>query len=148
MALQKFAKAITEDEIIKIYNACNHQRDFTYIDDIVEGIIRVLDTPAFPNLEWSARTPDPATSNAPWRIYNIGNNRPVNLMEVIVMLEKAFGREARKEFLALQPGDVPDTWANIDDFVLQFDYEPKISVDSGINNFAAWYKTYHAIEKS
>lgn len=148
MALQKFAKAITEDEVIKIYNSGNHQRDFTYIDDIVEGIIRVLDTPASPNLEWSARAPDPATSNAPWRIYNIGNNRPVNLMEVIVMLEKAFGREARKEFLALQPGDVPDTWANIDDFVLQFDYEPKISVDSGINNFAAWYKTYHAIEKS
>lgn len=148
MALQKFAKAIVDDEVIQVFNSGNHRRDFTYIDDIVEGVIRVLDRPASSNPDWFALTPDPATSKAPWRIYNIGNNCPVNLMEFIGMLEKAFGKEVRKEFLPLQDGDVIDTWANIDDLVDQFDYEPAITVENGINNFATWYKSYYAIEKN
>ena len=143
MALQKFAQAITKGETIKVFNHGNHRRDFTYIDDIVEGVIRVLDRPAPPNPEWSSDHPDPGTSTAPWRVYNIGNNRPVNLMDYIGALESALGKEANKEFLPIQPGDVPDTWANVDDLVEQFDYQPNTSVEQGVENFAAWFKEYH-----
>lgn len=143
MALQKFAQAITKGETIKVYNHGNHRRDFTYIDDIVEGVIRILDRPAPPNPEWSSDNPDPGTSKAPWRLYNIGNNRPVNLMDYIGALEKALGKEANKEFLPIQPGDVPDTWANVDDLVDQFDYKPNTSVEQGIANFATWFKDYY-----
>ena len=144
MALQKFAQAITKGETIQVFNHGNHRRDFTYIDDIVEGVIRVLDRPAPPNPEWSSDHPDPGTSKAPWRVYNIGNNRPVNLMDYIGALEKALGKEANKEFLPIQPGDVPDTWANVDDLVEQFDYQPNTSVEQGVENFAAWFKDYYA----
>lgn len=142
MALQKFAQAITKGETIKVYNHGNHRRDFTYIDDIVEGVIRILDRPAPPNHEWSSENPDPGTSKAPWRVYNIGNNRPVNLMDYIGALERALGKEANKEFLPIQPGDVPDTWANVDDLVDQFDYQPNMSVNLGVTNFAAWYRKF------
>jgi len=143
MALQKFAQAVVKGESIKLFNHGNHRRDFTYIDDIIEGVIRVLDRPATPNFDWSSDHPDPGTSNAPWRIYNIGNNRPVNLMDYISALEKALGKEANKELLPIQPGDVPDTWANVDDLVEQFDYQPNTPVIQGVENFAAWFKDYY-----
>jgi UDP-glucuronate 4-epimerase len=143
MALQKFAQAIVKGETIKVFNHGNHRRDFTYIDDIVGGILRILDRPAPPNPNWSSDQPDPATSTAPWRVYNIGNNKPVNLMDYIGALENALGKEAKKEFLPIQPGDVPDTWANVDDLVEQFDYKPSMSVEQGVANFAAWFKAYY-----
>ena len=145
MALQKFAKAIVNNQTIKVYNNGNHKRDFTYIDDIVEGVIRVLDSPAVSNKNWSSNNPDLATSKAPWRLYNIGNNQPINLMDYITALEKALSREAKKEFLPIQPGDVPDTWANVDDLVNEFDYKPKTTVDVGVTNFVEWFKGYYKI---
>ena len=143
MALQKFAQAITKGETIKVFNYGNHRRDFTYIDDIVEGVIRILDRPAPPNPDWSSEKPDSATSSAPWRVYNIGNNNPVNLMDYISALEEALGKEAKKEFLPIQPGDVPDTYADVSDLVKEFDYKPNTSVKEGIANFAQWFKDYY-----
>jgi len=143
MALQKFAHAIVKRETIKVFNYGNHRRDFTYIDDIVEGVIRILDCPAQPNPVWSGATPDPGTSKAPWRIYNIGNNNPVNLLYYINALENALGREVDKEFLPIQPGDLPDTWASVEDLVAQFDYKPNTSIEQGISNFAAWFLEYY-----
>ena len=143
MALQKFAQAITKGETIKVFNYGNHRRDFTYIDDIVEGVIRILDRPAPPNPDWSSEKPDSATSSAPWRVYNIGNNNPVNLMDYISALEEALGREAKKEFLPIQPGDVPDTYADVTDLVKEFDYKPNTSVKDGIANFAQWFSEYY-----
>jgi UDP-glucuronate 4-epimerase len=142
MALFKFTKAILAGEPIQIFNHGKHRRDFTYIDDIVEGIIRVLDRPATTNLNWNGDTPDPGTSRDPWRVYNIGNNQPVELMDYIAALEKALGKTAVKEFLPLQAGDVPDTYANIDDLVDQFHYKPATTVEEGISRFAAWYCDY------
>ena len=143
MALQKFAQAITKGETIKVFNYGNHRRDFTYIDDIVEGVIRILDRPAPPNPDWSSEKPDSATSSAPWRVYNIGNNNPVNLMDYISALEEALGKEAKKEFLPIQPGDVPDTYADVTDLVKEFDYKPNTSVKDGIANFAKWFSEYY-----
>ena len=143
MALQKFAQAITKGETIKVFNYGNHRRDFTYIDDIVEGVIRILDRPAPPNPDWSSEKPDSATSSAPWRVYNIGNNNPVNLMDYISALEEALGKEAKKEFLPIQPGDVPDTYADVTDLVKEFDYKPNTSVKDGIANFAKWFIEYY-----
>lgn len=143
MALQTFARAITKGETIKVFNHGAHRRDFTYIDDIVEGVIRVLDRPALPNSSWSGDKPDPGTSKAPWRVYNIGNNRPTNLMNVIGALENELGKKAKKKFLPVQPGDVPDTWANVEDFVHQFDYQPKTSLEDGIANFVSWFRAYY-----
>jgi UDP-glucuronate 4-epimerase len=145
MALQKFAKAIVNNQTIKVYNNGYHKRDFTYIDDIVEGVIRVLDRPAVSNKNWSSKKPDLATSKAPWRLYNIGNNQPINLMDYISALEKALSREAKKEFLPIQPGDVPDTWANVDDLVNEFGYKPQTSVEVGVTNFVEWFKGYYKI---
>jgi len=143
MALQKFAQAITKGEKIKVFNHGNHRRDFTYIDDIVEGLVRILQRPATPNLEWSSENPDPGTSKAPWRVYNIGNNHPINLLDYICALEKALGIEAKKEFLPMQPGDVPDTWANVDDLVDEFDYKPNTQVEEGIKEFGNWFQNYY-----
>ena len=143
MALQKFAQAITKGETIKVFNYGNHRRDFTYIDDIVEGVIRILDRPAPPNPDWSSERPDSATSSAPWRVYNIGNNNPVNLMDYISALEEALGKEAKKEFLPIQPGDVPDTYADVTDLVKEFDYKPNTSVKDGIANFSKWFTEYY-----
>jgi len=143
MALQKFAQAITKGETIKVFNYGNHRRDFTYIDDIVEGVIRILDRPAPPNPDWTSDKPDSATSSAPWRVYNIGNNNPVNLMDYISALEEALGKEAKKEFLPIQPGDVPDTYADVTDLVDQFDYKPATPVNEGIANFAKWFTEYY-----
>jgi len=145
MALQKFAWAIVKGEVVKLFNYGKHRRDFTYIDDIVEGVIRVLDRPAPPNPDWSGEQPDAGTSRAPWRVYNIGNNRPVDLMAYVGALEKALGRTAEKAFLPLQPGDVPDTWANVDDLVEQFDYQPATPVEQGVANFARWFSDFHRL---
>lgn len=142
MALQKFAKAITEDETIDVYNHGNHLRDFTYIDDIIEGTYKVLQKPPTSNLEWNRKMPDPATSRAPYRIYNIGNNKPVNLMDYILALESSLGKKAKKNFLDLQPGDVIDTYAETNDFVDRFEYKPSTSIEKGIAIFVSWFKKY------
>ena len=143
MALQKFTRAIMNDEPITVFNYGKHRRDFTYIDDIVEGIIRVLDRPAPINPNWDSNNPDPATSSASYRVYNIGNNNPVELMDYIEALETSLGKTAEKELLPLQPGDVPDTYADVDDLVEQFGYKPSMSVKQGVENFAKWYKEYN-----
>ena len=145
MALFLFTKAILSNKKIQVFNHGKHRRDFTYIDDIVEGIIRTLEAPATCNLEWNSDQPDPGSSNAPWRVYNIGNNKPVELMDYIAALEKALGKTAEKEFLPLQAGDVPATYANVDDLVEQFDYKPSTSVEEGINRFVSWYRDYFKV---
>ncbi len=145
MALQKFAKAIFEGKPIDVYNYGKHRRDFTYIDDIVEGIIRVLDNVAQPNRDWSGETPDPGSSLAPWRIYNIGNQQPVELLTYIETLEKHLGKKAEKNLLPLQPGDVPDTFADVADLVKDVGYKPSTTVEEGIKNFSQWYKSYYKI---
>ena len=143
MALFKFTKAILDGEKIQVFNYGNHRRDFTYVDDIVEGVIRVLDKPAQSNPNWSGDNPDSATSRAPWRVYNIGNNSPVELNDYIKAIESALGVNANKELLPLQPGDVPDTYADVDDLVREFDYKPSMTVKQGVKNFVDWYKEYH-----
>ena len=145
MALFKFTKAILDGAPIQVFNHGRHRRDFTYVDDIVEGIVRVLDTPATANPDWNSASPDPGTSNAPWRVYNIGNNAPVELMDYISAIEKALGKTAQKEFLPLQAGDVPDTFADVDDLVRMFDYKPSTSVETGIAKFVAWYRDYFKV---
>ena len=143
MALQKFAQAIIKDEPIQLFNYGNHRRDFTYIDDIVEGVIRVLDKPATPNPDWSGDNPDSATSYAPWRIYNIGNNNPVELKDYIAELEKGLGKDAQKELLPLQPGDVPDTYADVDDLIKDMGYKPATKLEDGMKNFVDWFNGYY-----
>ena len=147
MALFKFTKSILNDEPIDVFNNGNHTRDFTYIDDIVEGLIKTLDNPAKSNSNWDSFSPDPATSKAPWRIYNIGNNKPVKLMDYIYALEKALGKKAKLNFLPLQPGDVPDTFASVENLNNRFDYKPTTSVVDGVNNFVKWYKDYYQNDK-
>jgi len=145
MALFKFTKAILASEKIQVFNFGKHKRDFTYIDDIVEGVVRVLDNPANPNFLWSGDSPDPGSSLAPWRIYNIGNNSPIDLLDYITAIEDALNIKANKEFLPLQAGDVPDTYANVDDLVKDFDYKPSMNIKKGVKNFVEWYKEYNAI---
>ena len=145
MALFKFTKAIIEEKPIDVFNNGKHTRDFTYIDDIVEGVIKTLDNPATSNVNWNSKQPDPATSKAPWRIFNIGNNNPVQLMDYIKALEKTLGKKAKINFLPLQPGDVPDTYANVDNLKKKFNYKPSTSVISGVSNFVKWYKDYFRI---
>jgi len=143
MALFKFTKAIIEQKPIDVFNFGKHNRDFTYIEDIVDGIIKIIDNPANSNINWSSSYPDPATSKAPWRIYNIGNNSPVNLMQYIDALEKTLGKKAKINFLPLQSGDVPNTNANIDNLIKNFSYNPSTSVITGISNFVKWYVDYY-----
>ena len=145
MALFKFTKAILEEKLIDVFNHGKHTRDFTYIDDIVNSIIKTLDNPADSNLDWNSREPDPASSKAPWRIYNIGNNKPIQLMDYIHALEKALGKKAKINFLPLQPGDAPDTFANVDNLIKKFNYKPSTPVTEGITNFVEWYKNYYRI---
>jgi UDP-glucuronate 4-epimerase len=143
MALQKFATSIMTGKKIQVYNYGNHLRDFTYIDDIVEGVIRILDRPANSNMSWDGNNPDSGTSKSPWRIYNIGSHAPVKLMAYIELLEQALGRETEKVLMPLQPGDVIGTFADIDDLIRDFDYKPQISIHHGIKNFAEWFKYYY-----
>jgi len=143
MALFLFTRKILAGEPIPVFNYGKHRRDFTYIDDIVEGVIRVLDKPAQPNPDWDSAHPDTATSKAPYRLYNIGNNNPVELMHYIETLENCLGMRAEKELLPLQPGDVPDTYANVDDLVADMGYKPATSVEDGVANFVSWYREYY-----
>jgi UDP-glucuronate 4-epimerase len=144
MALFKFTKAILAGEPIQVFNHGHHMRDFTYVDDIVEGLVRVLDRPAPPNEHWSGDHPDPGSSKAPWRVYNIGNNAPVQLLRYIAAIEAAIGKTSIKELLPLQAGDVPDTYADIEDLVKEFDYKPSTPVEDGIQRFVDWYRGYFA----
>ena len=145
MALFKFTKAMLAGEKIPVFNYGKHRRDFTYVDDIVEGVIRVLDKPAVSNPNWNGNNPDSGTSQAPWRVYNIGNNSPVELLDYIEAIEEALEIKAEKELLPLQPGDVPDTYANVDDLVKEFDYKPATRVKEGVTNFVKWYKDFYDI---
>lgn len=140
MALFKFAKAILADEPIQVFNYGKHRRDFTYIDDIVEGIVRVLDRPAQPNPQWTGDAPDPGTSRAPWRVYNMGNNRPVQLMDYIAALESSLGKTAKKEMKPMQLGDVADTFADVQDLVRNIGYQPSTPVEDGVRRFVEWYR--------
>jgi UDP-glucuronate 4-epimerase len=145
MALFKFTKAILDEKPIDVFNHGNHTRDFTYIDDIVEGVIKTLDISATINSDWKSDSPDPASSKAPWRIYNIGNSNPVKLMDYIEALEKTLGKKARINFLPLQPGDVLDTYANVENLKEKFNYKPLTSVIDGVTKFVKWYKYYYKI---
>ena len=145
MALFKFTKAIIDGEPIQVFNCGKHRRDFTYVDDVVEGVIRALDRPAPSNKAWDGDYPDPGTSRAPWRVYNVGNNSPVQLLDYIGAIEKALGKTAQKEFLPLQAGDVPDTFADVQDLVEQFDYKPVTAVKEGIDRFVSWYRDYYMV---
>ncbi|MCZ6831826.1 MAG: NAD-dependent epimerase [Gammaproteobacteria bacterium] len=144
MALFKFTKAILERGKLQVFNYGNHRRDFTYVEDIVEGVIRVLDKPATANPDWNGARPDPGSSRAPWRVYNIGNNNPVELLDYIKAIENSLGMEAEKELLPLQPGDVPDTYADVEDLVREFDYKPSMPLEEGIARFVSWYRDYYA----
>lgn len=144
MALQKFARAILAGEPLTVFNYGKHRRDFTYIDDIVEGVMKVLDRPAAINPEWSGKSPDSSSSSAPYRIYNIGNNNPVELLDYIKCLEKSLGKVAEIEMLPMQPGDVQDTYADVDALVEDFDYKPSTSIDDGIKKFCKWYLDFHS----
>ena len=126
-----------------MFNHGKHRRDFTYIDDIVEGVVRALDRPATPDPDWSGSAPNPATSNAPWRLYNIGSNNPVELGVFIETLENALGRKAKKEFLPMQPGDVPATYADVESLVDDIGYKPKTGLEEGIGKFVDWYREYY-----
>jgi UDP-glucuronate 4-epimerase len=145
MALFLFTRKILAGEPIPVFNYGKHRRDFTYIDDIVEGVVRVLDQPAASNPDWSGDDPDSATSRAPYRLYNIGNNQPVELMHYIETLEGCLGKVAEKELLPLQPGDVPDTYANVDDLVADLGYHPATTVEQGVANFVGWYREYYGV---
>jgi UDP-glucuronate 4-epimerase len=145
MALFMFTRAILAGEPIDVFNFGKHRRDFTYVDDIVEGVIRVLDRVAEPNPDWSGDSPDSATSSAPYRLYNIGNNQPVELMHYIGVLEQCLGTEAKKNLLPLQPGDVPDTYADVTDLVEELGYKPDTSVEEGIARFVDWYRSYYGV---
>ncbi len=144
MALFLFTKAILAGEPIKIFNHGKMQRDFTYIDDIVEGVVRVMGRLPKPNQEWSGDAPDPGSSYAPYKLYNIGNNNPVELMEFIAAIEKALGKKAKKEFLDLQPGDVPATYADIDDLIKDVGFKPATTIETGIKGFISWYEDYYS----
>lgn len=146
MALFLFTKAILEDKAIDVFNNGKMRRDFTYIDDIVTGIERLIPHVPVPNENWSGDDPDPATSFAPYRVFNIGNNQPVELMTFIGAIEKALGREAKKNMLPLQPGDVPATFANVDELMKEVDFKPATPIEEGVANFIDWYKEYYNIK--
>jgi UDP-glucuronate 4-epimerase len=138
-----FAKAITEGKPLKVFNFGKHRRDFTYIDDIVQGVVRTLDKVAEPNPEWSGLNPDPATSKAPWRIYNIGNSQPVELLYYIECIEKSLGKTTEKELLPLQPGDVEHTYADVTALMRDTDYQPNTPIEQGVERFVEWFNSYY-----
>jgi UDP-glucuronate 4-epimerase len=143
MALFIFTKAIVDGKPIDVYNHGKMKRDFTYVDDIVEGISRLVPTIPTPNPSWSGATPDPATSFAPYRLYNIGNNKPVELLRFIEVIEEKLGKKAVKNLLPIQEGDVPETFADVDDLIRDVDFKPSTSIEDGIGNFINWYKEYY-----
>jgi len=148
MAMFLFTKAILEGQPIDVFNHGKMRRDFTYIDDIVEGIVRTADHVARPNPAYSSDTPDPGTSSAPYRVYNIGNDNPVELMDMIGVLEGVLGRKAEKRMLPLQAGDVPATWANVDDLTRDVGFRPATSIGEGIRRFVAWYREFYRVPVS
>jgi UDP-glucuronate 4-epimerase len=143
MAMYIFAKAILEGRPIKLFNHGKMSRDFTYVDDVVESIVRLIDRPAKPDPVWSGTKPDPGSSSAPWRVYNIGNNAPEELMHVVEVLEQALGLTAQKEFLPMEPGDVPSTYADVSDLMREVDFRPSTSIKDGVARFVHWYRDYH-----
>ncbi|HUO81698.1 MAG TPA: NAD-dependent epimerase [Gammaproteobacteria bacterium] len=143
MALFLFTRRILAGEPIDVFNYGHHRRDFTYIDDIVEGVVRTLDRIAEPNPQWSGEAPDPGTSRAPYRVYNIGNSRPVELLRYIEVIEQCLGRKAQKNLLPMQPGDVPDTFADVDDLIRDVEYRPATPVEEGVARFVEWYLDYY-----
>jgi len=145
MALFLFTKAIVNDEPIDVFNHGNMMRDFTYIDDIVESITRLTKKPAQPNPDWSGTHPNPGSSYAPYKVYNIGNNNPVKLMDFIEAIENRLGKKAKKNYLPLQAGDVPETYANVEDLYRDIDFQPQTSIQDGVNNFIDWYLEYYEV---
>ena len=143
MALFKFTRGILNDEPIPIYNHGQMVRDFTYVDDVVEGVVRVLDRPAKPNSAWDSNDPDPATSRAPYRVYNIGNDRPVLLLDYIAAIERTLGKKAKLDLLPMQPGDVTSTQANVTELENAVGFRPRTSIDEGIRRFVEWYRSYY-----
>ncbi len=148
MAPIKFTKNIIEGKPIDVYNYGNHSRDFTYIDDIVEGVIHTMDHNATPNDSWNSADPDPGTSRAPYRIYNIGNQKPVELMRFIELIEENVGKEAEKNLLPMQPGDVQDTWADTADLTADVGYQPHTPIEVGVKNFVEWYLEFYKVDKT
>ncbi|MCA9111908.1 MAG: NAD-dependent epimerase/dehydratase family protein, partial [Planctomycetaceae bacterium] len=145
MALFLFTKAIIDGQPIKVFNHGKMRRDFTYVDDIVEGVIRVTDRIPEPNAEWSGDAPDPGTSRAPYKLYNIGNNQPVELMHLIETLERSLGKPADKQMLDIQPGDVPATYADVDDLIRDVGFKPSTPIEEGVQHFVNWYREYHGV---
>lgn len=143
MAMYIFAKAIREGRPIKLFNQGKMQRDFTYVDDVVEAIVRLVDRPAQPDPQWSGASPDPGASAAPWRIYNIGNNKPEQLLHVVEVLEAALGRKAVRELAPMEPGDVPATYADVDDLMRDVGFRPATSIEDGVGRFVHWFREYH-----
>ena len=143
MALFLFTRNIIEGKPIDVFNYGNHRRDFTYIDDIVEGVIRTMDHTAVTNPDWDASKPDPGSSNVPYRIYNIGNQQPIELMRYIEVIEECVGKKAEKNLLPLQPGDVPDTYADTEDLVRDVGYQPDTAIETGVRKFVDWYLEYY-----
>jgi UDP-glucuronate 4-epimerase len=145
MAMWIFTKSIMAGEPIKLFNNGNMRRDFTYIDDVTESVVRIVDRAPAGNSSYSGMSPDPGSSSAPWRVYNIGNNRPVELLEVVHLLEQKIGKEAKRELLPMQPGDVTETYANVDDLMRDVDFRPATPIADGISRFVDWYRTYHRL---
>ena len=143
MALCLFTDAIINNKAIEVFNYGNMERDFTYIDDIVEGVYRVMNNPPKENKDYDGMNPNPSSSKAPYKVYNIGNNKPVKLMTFIETLERKLGKEAKKEFMPLQPGDVPKTYAEVSDLMKDVGFKPETTVDTGIENFVKWYREYY-----
>lgn len=145
MALFKFTRAILEGKPIQLYNYGKHKRDFTYVDDIAHGVVAALDNTATGNPDWDSASPASDSAHAPWRIYNIGNETPVELMDYVACIEDALGMEAQKEFLPMQPGDVPDTFADVSTLVAATGYKPRTPVKEGVANFVRWYRDYYGV---
>ena len=145
MAMWIFTKAILAGEPIKLFNNGNMRRDFTYVDDVVESVVRLVDRRPAGNPDFSTASPDPGSSSAPWRVYNIGNNKPVELLEVVRLLEETLGKKAKRELMPMQPGDVPATYADVDDLMRDVDFRPATPIAEGIRRFTEWYRAYHRV---
>lgn len=143
MMLYIFASAIMEERPIRLFNFANMRRDFTYIDDVIGAVLRVIERVPAPDSSWSGDRPDPASSAAPWRLYNVGNNKPLEIMRVVELLENELGRKAVKELVPMQPGDLPETYADIDDLIRDVGFRPEFTIEEGVRRFVAWYRDYH-----
>jgi UDP-glucuronate 4-epimerase len=143
MALFLFTRAILEDKPIKVFNQGKMSRDFTYVDDIVEGVVRVMDRIPESDPDWTGENPDPSSSRAPYRVYNIGNNSPVELLRFIEIIEEKTGKKAKKEMLPMQPGDVPATWADVEDLMRDTGFSPSTPLEKGVEKFVSWFREYY-----